>query len=91
MKYAMVVLALAGAAALAACSPYPRIEASFGDAVQHMIESQTVSTTPADTKPVETGDGERSNNVLEAYRTDVSRTEPTAPPVSVTFGSGPPR
>ncbi|HEX9877800.1 MAG TPA: hypothetical protein VGC50_14200 [Gammaproteobacteria bacterium] len=76
-------------AALAACAAYPRTEADFGNSVRHMVRSQTVVTGPVDTAPVESGDGERLNGVLEAYRTDVSRTEEAPPPVAVQFGGTP--
>jgi hypothetical protein len=85
------VLVLAGTAVLTACAAYPRTEADFGNSVRHMVRSQTVATGPVDTAPVETGDGERANGVLEAYRTDVSRTDAPAPPVSVQFGGGAPQ
>lgn len=79
---------LPGIVAATACSPYPRTESSFGDSVRHLVSSQAVATGPVDSSPVETGDGERLNAVLEALRTDVSRGDEPATPLLVDFGAG---
>lgn len=84
----LVLIALAG---LVACSVYPRTEADYGNSVEHMVRSQRMPTGPVDPDPVETGDGQRIDAVLEAYRTDVSRTDAPEPPVSVQFGAGTPQ
>jgi hypothetical protein len=88
---AKILLVLAGTATLSACSAYPRTEAEFGNSVRHMINSQAIVNGPVDTAPVETGDGQRLNGVLEALRTDVTRESSGPPPVQVTFGSGTPQ
>lgn len=84
-----LLLPVCCAALASACSAYPRTEADFGDSVRHMVRSQTANPGPTDPSPVETGDGERLNGVLEAYRTDVARTEQAPAPVVVGFGSAP--
>jgi hypothetical protein len=83
------MLGVCGAALLAGCSAYPGTEADFGNSVRHMVASQTVNPGPVDPSPVETGDGDRLNSVLEAYRSDVSRAETLPPPVVVGFGTTP--
>jgi len=87
LKLSVVCAAIA---IVVACSAYPRTEAEFGNAVRHMVRSQTVPA-PADTTPVQQGDGERQDNVLEAYRSDVSRDASPPPPVSIQFGGGAPQ
>jgi hypothetical protein len=87
----LLFLAAATTGTLSACSPYPRTEASFGDSVRHMISSQTVTNGPVDPSPVEEGDGQRINGVLEGLRNDVSRDEQGPAPVAITFGSGMPQ
>ena len=84
-------LALVALAGLVACSAYPRTEADYGNSVEHLVRSQRVPTGPVDPAPLETGDGQRIDGVLDAYRTDVSRTDAPAPPVSVQFGAGTPQ
>ena len=91
MNNSRLWLALIALAGLVACSAYPRTEADYGNSVEHMVRSQRVPTGPVNTDPVETGDGQRIDNVIEAYRADVSRTDAPAPPVSVQFGSGAPQ
>ncbi len=52
---------------LCGCSAYPTTESEFGDSVRQMVRSQTVFV-PADDAPVQTGDGQRLEAALEAYR-----------------------
>jgi hypothetical protein len=91
IRNAKILGSLSSVMMLAACSPYPATEADFGNSVRHMVRSQSVTSGPVDTTPVETGDGERLNGVIEAYRTDVARGEPLQQPVAVSFGSGAPQ
>ena len=91
MSNSRVWLALTVIAGLAACSAYPRTEAEYGNSVEHMVRSQRMPTGPVDTEPLETGDGQRIDAVLEAYRTDVSRDDAAPPPVNVSFGGGVPQ
>ena len=91
MSNSKVWLALTMLVGLAGCSAYPSTEADFGNSVEHMVRSQQVPTGPVDTDPVEEGDGIRIDGVLDAYRTDVSRTDASTAPVNVQFGSGVPQ
>ena len=91
MSNAKIWLALIALVGLVACSAYPSTEADYGNSVEHMVRSQRMPTGPVNTDPVETGDGDRIDAVLDAYRTDVSRTDSPAPPVSIEFGAGTPR
>ena len=83
----ITMVALPGILAATACSPYPRTEADFGDSVRHMVTSQAVPAA-VDRNPPETGDGDRLNAVLQAYRGDVSRGEESPAPLVVGFGAG---
>ena len=58
--------------ACAACNPYPRLEADFGEAVRHMLQSQQVNPDATEAEPALSGDGERIGNALGVYRGDVS-------------------
>ena len=91
MNNSRLWLALIALAGLVACSAYPSTEADYGNSVEHMVRSQRMPTGPVNQDPVEEGDGERIDAVLEAYRTDVSRTDAPAPPVQVQFGGGTPQ
>lgn len=90
MNNARICFTLFAAALVAACSAYPGVEEDYGNSVRHMVRMQKVVTGPVDPDPVETGDGERLNGVVEAYRSDVSRTDSPPPPVAVQFGGGAP-
>ncbi len=52
---------------LSGCSAYPTTESEFGDSVRQMVRSQTVFVAVEDA-PVQTGDGQRLEAVLEVYR-----------------------
>jgi len=71
--------ATVGAAALvvAGCTIEPtQTEANFGVSVRQMIQAQTAdpSTIAAPSaEPIDGSDGRRTENVLEAYRTDVAK------------------
>jgi hypothetical protein len=88
---ATLLFAAGAMTTLSACSPYPRTEADFGNSVRHMISSQAVVSGPVDNTPVETGDGQRLNGVIEAYRGDVTRESGSPAPLSITFGGGTPQ
>jgi hypothetical protein len=62
------LFALSALAVVAGCSAYPDTKADFGNSVRHMVSSQTVDPGPVDASPVETGDGQRLDGVLEDYR-----------------------
>jgi hypothetical protein len=53
-------------------------EEDFGNSVRQMSRSQTLNPSTRslpDPDPIDVGDGDRLNNVLEAYRQDVSKPE----------------
>jgi hypothetical protein len=91
MNNSRLWLALIALAGLGACSAYPSTEADYGNSVEHMVRSQRMPTGPVNPDPLEEGDGQRIDAVLDAYRTDVSRTDSPAPPVQVQFGGGTPQ
>jgi hypothetical protein len=49
-------------------------EEDFGNSVRHMVQAQTVNPSPS-TDMIQTGDGQRIENALESYRTDVGSPE----------------
>lgn len=55
---------------VAACAAGPdAVETDFGNSVRHMQEAQTANpTAPADSSPLDHGDGVRINAAIEAYR-----------------------
>ncbi len=52
---------------LSACAAYPTTESEFGDSVRQMVRSQKIFAA-VDEAPVQTGDGQRLEAVLEGYR-----------------------
>jgi hypothetical protein len=78
----MIAMALT---AIAGCSNVESaVEADFGNSVRHMIQAQTLNPQNSllpDPEPVDSGNGERLNGVMEAYKTDVS-----TPPDLTQFG-----
>ena len=75
---------------LGACVADPTLtETNFGKSVRQMIEAQTYDpstlATPS-TDPVDSGDGKRLENVLEAYRTDVAQPAAVNEPVVINVG-----
>ncbi len=72
---------------LVGCTAYPTTEDDFGESVRHLIRTQKVYTGPPDASPVEGGDGDRLNNVLEVYRTDVSAPEEVQQPLVISVGN----
>jgi hypothetical protein len=96
MKNVSAVLALALAATLlgacAALEPEPTLtESHFGDSVRQMIEAQTYdpsTLSSPSTQPVEGGDGQRIENVLEAYRQDVAKPATADDDIVINLGDG---
>jgi hypothetical protein len=86
IKTLNALLLLSVAAGLAACGANPRTEANFGDSVRQMKAAQAFASGPVDTIPVEEGDGERVMNVLEVYRTSVSRPQEVQSPIVLDIG-----
>jgi type IV pilus biogenesis protein CpaD/CtpE len=75
---------------LGACAADPTLtETNFGDSVRQMIQVQTYDpstlTTPS-TDTVDSSDGQRLENVLEAYRTDVAAPAAVNEPVVINVG-----
>ena len=75
---------------LGACVAEPTLtETNFGDSVRQMIQVQTYDpstlTTPS-TETVDSSDGQRLENVLEAYRTDVAKPAAVNEPVVINVG-----
>lgn len=62
--------------AIAGCSSQKSaVEADFGKSVRSMIQAQTLNPQEAllpDPEAIDHGNGERLNNVMEAYKSDVS-------------------
>ena len=62
--------------AIAGCANYETAtESDYGNSVRSMIQAQTMNPQEAllpDPEPVDHGNGERLNNVLGAYTSDVS-------------------
>lgn len=86
-------LALAAAAfALGGCAVEPtQTERNFGDSVRQTIRAQvydpgTLSSPSQAT--IENSDGQRADNVLDAYRTDVSKPESTSNEVVISVDGG---
>ena len=66
-----------------------RVEADYGNSVRNMIEAQIYDPDAAKYPPSEpptTLDGSYAENVLEAYRDDVSRPEEVDRPISIDIG-----
>jgi len=61
------------------CSTGPTtVERDYGNSVRNMIQAQTLDHLAAaapDPNPIDYGDGERADHVLEAYRSDVATPE----------------
>ena len=77
---------LAPAIILCACSAYPETEEDFGNSVRQMVRAQQVYTGPVDPAPVEKGDGERVDAVLQVYREGASQPQPVEQPVLISIG-----
>ncbi|HZL94175.1 MAG TPA: hypothetical protein VFB99_11040 [Vicinamibacterales bacterium] len=77
---------------LGACTTEPTLtERNFGDSVRQMIQAQThdpsTLATPS-TETVESSDGRRLENVLDAYRTDVAKPESVNEDVVISVDGG---
>lgn len=72
----MIAIMLFAMATLAGCSSQESAtEADFGKSVRSMIQAQTLNPQESllpDPEAVDYGNGERLNNVMEAYKSDVS-------------------
>jgi hypothetical protein len=65
-------------------------EADFGNSVRQMSQAQTLNPTTRslpDPDPIDYGDGERLNNVMETYRQDVSKPETVKEDIVINLGN----
>ena len=70
-----LIFAIALAATAGCANQESATESDFGNSVRSMIQAQTMNPQEAllpDPEPVDYGNGERLNNVLDAYKGDVS-------------------
>lgn len=76
-KLAGVGAMLITLATLGGCDTYgpTATERDYGNSVRSMVRNQTANPTPADTASVPDGDGVRSDNALNVYRTDVTNSD----------------
>ena len=79
-------------AILGACTTEPTLtERNFGDSVRQMIQAQTYDPSTLETpstETIESSDGRRLGNVLEAYRTDVAKPESVNEDVVISVDGG---
>jgi hypothetical protein len=82
---ALVLLSTSG------CATGPEAtERDFGNSVRNMVQAQTLDPTTAavpDPNGPDSGDGQRLDNVLEAYRADVAKPEEVAQPLVISVGN----
>ena len=79
MKSRLTTILLVGSTLtlLSACAAYPTTESEFGDSVRQMVRSQKVFAV-VDEAPVQTGDGQRLEAVLEGYRQNAPAEDTTS-------------
>ena len=85
MKFRTSLMLLMGSSLslLLGCATSPTTDAEFGDSVRQMVRSQKVFVA-VDETPVDEGDGQRLETVLEGYRERAPATqEATAVPTLV--------
>ena len=88
MKSRLTTILLVGSTLtlLSACAAYPTTESEFGDSVRQMVRSQKVFAA-VDQAPVQTGDGQRLEAVLEGYRENAPAENVTTSP-SILISTG---
>ena len=91
MRKLKIISGVAFAASLvltAGCAHGPEaVEQDYGNSVRHMMQAQTANpAAPADANAIEGGDGQRLNNVIEAYRKDVSKPEEVKRDIVINMG-----
>jgi len=65
------------------------VERDYGNSVRQMIAGQTLDPSTAanpDPDPLDGGDGDRLNKVLDTYRGDVSSPEDVGQPIVISVG-----
>lgn len=81
------LLAIAASVGCSSLTPPTATEQDFGNSVRHMISSQTANpNNPTNSDPINEGDGERINNALETYRTDVGIPERVRDDITIDIG-----
>lgn len=85
------LLALMLSVAISGCAGTgpKNVERDYGNSVRQMIAGQTLDPSTAakpDPDPVDSGDGERLNNVLETYQSDVAKPEEVGQPIVISVG-----
>jgi len=88
----LAIAAAASATALVGCTTKPTLtEQNYGVSVRQMIEQQTYdpsTLTNPSTATVESSDGQRAGNALEAYRRGVTQPETANQGVDISIDEG---
>jgi hypothetical protein len=91
-KPIVTLVGLIGVASLGACVHEPTtLEQNFGSSVRSMIEAQTYDPSTLSSPSTETldgGDGQRTEAVLERYRSDIARPEAVSEDIVVSVEGG---
>lgn len=86
----LILVCLALVAATSACSTGPsNVERDYGNSVRQMVAGQTLDPAASrnpDPNAIDSGDGDRLNNVLEAYRGDVAKPEEVGEDIVINVG-----
>jgi hypothetical protein len=72
---------------LLGCSTSPTTDEEFGQSVRQMVRSQKVHVA-VDEAPVEGGDGQRLESVLDGYRDAAPAARESAPSSSIVINTG---
>ena len=89
MKFRTRLMLLMGSSLslLVACSTSPTTDEEFGDSVRQLVRSQKVFVA-VDETPVDEGDGQRLEAVLEGYRERAPATQDAAVVPSIVINAG---
>jgi hypothetical protein len=87
MTTRLILLLIVCGGACAACSPYPRLEAEFGDSVRQMVRAQQVNPDATEAEPAMSGDGQRIDRALGAYRSGVTQPSAQQQPMTLQIGT----
>ncbi len=90
MKFRTSLMLLMGSSLslLLGCATSPKTDAEFGNSVRQMVRSQKVFVA-VDETPVDEGDGQRLEAVLEAYRESPTTQQDGASGSSIVINAGP--
>lgn len=89
-KIHLSIIACTFALFAAACSPTPRVDATFGDAVPAMVEAQLYDpAAAANPSPdvVQGTDGQRMETVIEAHRGRAGNADNVSNPIVISVGN----